>query len=205
MFGSRDGWVYCLRADDGTEVWRTRAAPAEQYVVAFGQVESAWPVPGSVAVKDGLVLLSAGRSHGVDGGLPFLALRLSDGSTAWVRNRGYIGDVPISDGSDLFIGGVKVADEDLPRDRAGQPTSPAAHTCLFAPKGHEEITALIGPRAGLSEAGMMTQPPWTAHKGHQRSHAFRYRGRRGSLLAFDGRRARLESHGARRRTDLRQF
>lgn len=186
VFGSRDGWVYCLRADDGTEVWRTRAAPAEQYVVAYGQVESAWPVPGSVAVKDGLVLLSAGRSHGVDGGLPFLALRLGDGSTAWVRNRGYIGDVPIGDGSDLFIGGIKVADEDLPRTRAGQPTSPATHTFLLARKGSDEIAALIGPRAGLSEAGMMTQPPWTAHEGHPRSHAFRYRGRSGSLLAFDG-------------------
>jgi outer membrane protein assembly factor BamB len=185
IFGSHDGWVYCLRADDGTEVWRTRAAPAEQYVVAFGQVESAWPVPGSVAVKDGLVLLSAGRGHGVDGGLPFLALRLSDGSTAWVRNRGYIGDVPIGDGSDLFIGGIKVADEDLPRDRSGKPTSPAAHTFLLLRNGREKIAALIGPRAGLSEAGMMTQPPWVTHEGHVRSHAFNYRGRSGTLLAFD--------------------
>jgi outer membrane protein assembly factor BamB len=27
LFGCRDGWVYCLRADDGQLVWRSRAAP----------------------------------------------------------------------------------------------------------------------------------------------------------------------------------
>ena len=182
LFGCRDGWVYCLRADDGALVWRTRAAPAEQYVVAYGQVESAWPVPGSVAVQDDLVVLAAGRSHGVDGGLPFLALRLADGSTAWARNRGYIGDMPISDGTALFIGGIKVCDEDLPKDKNGRTISAVLTTVLLKTNELEQHDLLIGPRAGLSEAGMMQAPPWSANP---RSHAFAFRGRQGSLIAYD--------------------
>jgi len=185
LFGSRDGWVYCLRADDGALVWRTRAAPAEQYVVAFGQMESAWPVPGSVAVQDDLVLLGAGRSHGVDGGLPFIALRLADGSTAWARNRGYIGDLPIGDGSSLYIGGIKVCDEDPPKNAQGKPLGAAAETLLLGTKQRDQLPLLIGPRPGLAEAGMMLQPPWQAHGGQLRSHAWFYRGRMGTLLAFD--------------------
>ena len=51
LFGSRDGWVYCLRASDGALVWRFKDLP-DQTVCAFGQLESAWPVCGSVLVMD---------------------------------------------------------------------------------------------------------------------------------------------------------
>ncbi len=69
LFGSADGWVYCLRASDGALCWRFRAAPLERRVVAFGQVESAWPVHGSVLVKDGVAYCAAGRSSYLDGGI----------------------------------------------------------------------------------------------------------------------------------------
>ena len=51
LFGSADGWVYCLRAADGAEAWRFLAAPYDRRIAAFGQVESAWPVHGSVLVQ----------------------------------------------------------------------------------------------------------------------------------------------------------
>ncbi|MFW6164020.1 MAG: PQQ-binding-like beta-propeller repeat protein, partial [Planctomycetota bacterium] len=60
LFGSADGTVTCLRASDGVLVWRFRAAPGERRVVAFGQVESAWPVHGSVLVHDGKCWFAAG-------------------------------------------------------------------------------------------------------------------------------------------------
>ena len=44
LFGSADGWVYCLRAADGRLVWRFRAAPIDRRMVAYEQFESAWPV-----------------------------------------------------------------------------------------------------------------------------------------------------------------
>lgn len=69
LFGCRDGWLYCLRADDGTLAWRFRVAPADRMVGADGQLESAWPVSGSVLVRDGVVYTVAGRNSFLDGGL----------------------------------------------------------------------------------------------------------------------------------------
>jgi outer membrane protein assembly factor BamB len=53
VFGCADGRVYCLRAADGELMWRFRAAPRERLVGAFGGLESAWPVHGSVLVANG--------------------------------------------------------------------------------------------------------------------------------------------------------
>ena len=69
LFGCHDGSVYCLRAADGALVWRFHAAPADRLVMSFGQLESAWPVHGSVLVQDGIVYFSAGRSSFLDGGI----------------------------------------------------------------------------------------------------------------------------------------
>ena len=69
IFGSADGWVYCLRASDGALAWRFRAAPDDRRVVAFGQIESAWPVHGSVLVLDDVAYCTAGRSSFLDGGI----------------------------------------------------------------------------------------------------------------------------------------
>ncbi|MFQ6097917.1 MAG: PQQ-binding-like beta-propeller repeat protein, partial [Armatimonadota bacterium] len=74
LFGSADGWVYCLRASDGRIVWRFRAAPDDRLIGAFGQIESAWPVHGSVLVQDGLAYVVAGRSSHLDGGIWLYAL-----------------------------------------------------------------------------------------------------------------------------------
>lgn len=69
IFGSADGWVYCVRAADGALVWRFGAAPRDRLIGAFGQLESAWPVHGSVLVQDGTAYFAAGRSSHLDGGI----------------------------------------------------------------------------------------------------------------------------------------
>ena len=69
LFGCADGRVYALRASDGVLAWRYRVAPSLRQVVAEDQPESAWPVHGSVLVKDGTVVASAGRSSYLDGGI----------------------------------------------------------------------------------------------------------------------------------------
>ena len=69
LFGSRDGWVYCLRASDGALVWRFRGLPDNRWICAYGQVESAWPVSGSVLVKDDVAYFAAGRNSFLDGGI----------------------------------------------------------------------------------------------------------------------------------------
>ncbi len=74
LFGCADGWVYCLRAADGTLAWRFRAAPVDRRAVAFEQLESLWPVSGSILVQDGVACCVAGRSMFLDGGLRLLRL-----------------------------------------------------------------------------------------------------------------------------------
>jgi len=74
IFGSADGRVYCLRASDGQLIWRFRAAPEDRRMGAFEQLESAWPVHGSVLVQNDTVYCVAGRSMFLDGGLRLLRL-----------------------------------------------------------------------------------------------------------------------------------
>ncbi|UCC98978.1 MAG: PQQ-binding-like beta-propeller repeat protein [Phycisphaerales bacterium] len=82
LLGSADGWVYCLRASDGALLWRFQAAPEDVRMTAFEQLESVWPVHGSVLVRDdssrgpGQAVLDcvAGRSMFLDGGLRLLRL-----------------------------------------------------------------------------------------------------------------------------------
>ncbi|MFZ5831551.1 MAG: PQQ-binding-like beta-propeller repeat protein [Planctomycetota bacterium] len=86
-FGARDGWVYCLRASDGRLAWRFRGAPPQRWIGAFDQLESAWPVHGSVLVQDGLVYFAAGRSSHLDGGIFLWAL---DAATGAVRHKAHL-------------------------------------------------------------------------------------------------------------------
>ena len=79
LFGSADGWLYCLRAADGALAWRFRAAPAERRMTAYGQVESVWPLHGSVLVHGGVASCVAGRAMWLDGGLRLVRLDAATG------------------------------------------------------------------------------------------------------------------------------
>jgi outer membrane protein assembly factor BamB len=74
LFGSTDGCVYCLDAADGRLAWRFRAAPEDRQLGAMDQLESVWPVHGSVLVEHGTLYCVAGRSMFLDGGLRMLRL-----------------------------------------------------------------------------------------------------------------------------------
>jgi len=78
VFGGADGWVYCLTAD-GQLAWRYRAAPMDRRTMAFEQLESLWPVHGSVLIHNDTVYCVAGRSIFLDGGLRMLRLDLATG------------------------------------------------------------------------------------------------------------------------------
>ncbi|HUT95082.1 MAG TPA: PQQ-binding-like beta-propeller repeat protein [Thermoguttaceae bacterium] len=79
LFGANDGSVYCLDASSGELVWRFRAAPNDRRIMAFGQVESPWPVHGSVLVLNSLAYVAAGRSTLIDGGAHLYALQPRSG------------------------------------------------------------------------------------------------------------------------------
>ena len=79
LFGSTDGCVYCVRATDGALVWRFRAAPRDQRLMSFEQLESVWPVHGSVLIQDDQLYCVAGRSMFLDGGIRLYRLEPETG------------------------------------------------------------------------------------------------------------------------------
>ena len=79
IFGSRDGTITGLCASDGALVWRFRAAPIDRRVMAYEQIESAWPVSGSVLIHDNILYAAAGRSLFLDGGIRLLRLDPASG------------------------------------------------------------------------------------------------------------------------------
>jgi len=147
IFGSRDGWVYCLRARDGALAWRLRAAPGERLVGAFGQLESAWPVHGSILVRDGKAYFAAGRSSHLDGGIRLYAVDVQTGSVAHKNTiegprytsanidvnyqlpQGLLPDVMMSSGSSIYMHGEAFTRKLEPTD--GQPKLRASNTTLL--------------------------------------------------------------------------
>jgi len=121
LFGSRDGSAYGLRATDGELVWRF--GPRESRTIcAYGQPESAWPICGSLTVRDGLVYFAAGRNSFVDGGIYLYALDPQTGKVIHQRqmcgpygedgfpieNRDVVGGISIEGfKNDVFVAGQK--------------------------------------------------------------------------------------------------
>ena len=79
LFGCADGYIYCLRASDGELVWRFRAAPDERKLVSYNQVESVWPLHGSVLILNGVLYAVAGRCMFLDGGMRLVRLNPETG------------------------------------------------------------------------------------------------------------------------------
>ncbi len=129
LFGSADGYVYCLLTSDGQLAWRFRAAPMDQRIIAFGQLESPWRVHGSVLIIDNVAYFTAGRSSYLDGGIWVYGLAPATGKIlyetkldTWARTRkdaegkpfipGYYmegthSDILVSEGDYIFLGQVK--------------------------------------------------------------------------------------------------
>ncbi|MCZ7647292.1 MAG: PQQ-like beta-propeller repeat protein [Planctomycetota bacterium] len=79
--GSCDGWVYALSSDDGALLWRYRAAPHERLLHAYGYLQSAWPVSGSVLVDGGTLYAAAGLCG--EFGTHVVALDAATGARRW--------------------------------------------------------------------------------------------------------------------------
>jgi len=79
LFGTRNGAVYCLRISDGAVVWRFSVAPRDRRIFSYGQIESVWPVHGSVLIDSKKVYFAAGRCSFSDGGIRLYALDVKTG------------------------------------------------------------------------------------------------------------------------------
>ncbi len=98
VFGSRDGWVYCLRAKDGVLAWRFRDSPQDRRIMAFEQLESAWPLHGNILIESGTIYAVAGRSNFLDGGL---RMYLLDPKTGKVIGEKIINEINPETGRDI--------------------------------------------------------------------------------------------------------
>lgn len=85
LFGSQNGSVYALTADTGELVWRLQAAPSHHRIVAYGQVESPWPVPGAILIADDVAYFTAGRQPLADSGIFLFAVDPMTGERRWVH------------------------------------------------------------------------------------------------------------------------
>ncbi|MCF7849257.1 MAG: hypothetical protein K9M45_10425, partial [Kiritimatiellales bacterium] len=127
--GCADGRVYCLRASDGMLAWRFRAAPDELRMGAYGQLESVWPVSGSVLVKGGIAYFTAGRSSYLDGGLYAYGVEAKTGKKVYEHRfdgphnnkgmepgnpmpgyvmEGALPDVLVTDGDQIYMRQIKL-------------------------------------------------------------------------------------------------
>ncbi len=163
FFGSRDGRVTCIRAEDGALAWCRRAAREDRMIGSSGRPESAWPVHGSVFVHPGtekkppLVYTSAGYSRYLDKGITLSAWNAATGKWAGkgMKRRGpYQNDVPASDGKGLFLRGCQI--------------------CHFPGAGKHHRDAVLAPEAGFLDSHLFDRTIW------------RYRQVHGHLLAFRG-------------------
>ncbi len=121
IFGARDGWVYCLDADTGSLVWKFFAAVNGRHLVSCGQLESLWPVSGSVLVENGTLYFASGKSGFLTGGISLyrldpatgkqlsrtrLDLLTSDGRQTkvdWLSMPGALPDVLSSDDEHVYM------------------------------------------------------------------------------------------------------
>lgn len=83
-FGSDDGYAYCLRAEDGQEVWRVRAAFRDEKLIGNGRMISMWPVRTGVLLEGGTAYFGAGVFPHES--LFLLAVKAEDGSRIWCND-----------------------------------------------------------------------------------------------------------------------
>jgi len=187
LFGSADGRVYCLRASDGELAWRFRAARTDLRISAFGQIESPWPVHGSVLVENGVAYAAAGRSSFLDGGIHLAALEPATGKLLQTRTlstvdpdtgegkfdaalrydmppqrSGALSDILVSDGSHLYMRHTKFDPGDLGKDFENEMTQ-TLRKAFYAKQTGRVLD--YGPQvvstAGLLDGSWFNQTFWS--------------------------------------------
>ncbi|MBA4388926.1 MAG: hypothetical protein C0404_13165 [Verrucomicrobia bacterium] len=115
LAGSNDGWIHALNAETGKLVWRLHVAPQERKMVAFEQVESAWPLHAGVLVQDGVGYAMAGRMRDGDGAW-VLAFEPQTGKILWEKKIADLtaADVLFSDGKFVYAGGTRSKSSNWP-------------------------------------------------------------------------------------------
>lgn len=81
---SDDGYLYCLSASDGHEVWRFRGGPRDEMIMGHDRLISRWPLRCGCAVVGDMVYAVAGMFPSE--GVYVYALSCADGSVRWCND-----------------------------------------------------------------------------------------------------------------------
>ena len=171
LFGSADGRVYCLRALDGVLAWEFLAAPADTRVGAFDQIESVWPVHGSVLVDNNVAYFTAGRSTYLDGGIRVYGL---DSATGRILHTGLLegphrtidgerdcafyilganSDVLVSEGGFIYM-----------RQKKMTPDLKEVHVEVLSSKGEQDVGLHVFSTASLLDDSWYNRTFWMYSK-----------------------------------------
>ncbi len=82
--GSDDGFVYCLKADNGTLLWKVRGGPNDEKLLGSGRMISRWPIRTGVLVDSGIAYFGAGIFPHEN--VYLCAVRADDGTVIWKNN-----------------------------------------------------------------------------------------------------------------------
>jgi len=193
LFGSADGRAYCLRAADGRMAWSFLAAPTDRRIAAFGQVESAWPVHGSVLVRNQVAYFAAGRSTYLDGGIRLWGVEPATGN---VVHKGLLAgphrqidgkrdvafyvpgansDVLVSEGGHLYM-----------RQKRLTPQLKEVKPNVLSSKGEADIGLHVFSTAGLLDGSWYNRTFWMYSKRWPGFQLGNQAPKSGQLLVVDG-------------------
>lgn len=85
FLAGKDGWVYCLDAKTGTSIYQVLGAPKERLIGGQEKLESMWPTPTDIFIKNGVGYVSNGFAANIHGGSRFMAFDISTGKTIWAN------------------------------------------------------------------------------------------------------------------------
>jgi outer membrane protein assembly factor BamB len=178
LFGGADGYVYCLRAEDGALVWRFLAAPVDRRIACFDQIESVWPVHGSVLVReppngsgDPVAYFAAGRSTYVDGGIRLYGL---DPVTGKILHKttleGPFPELPSSRDVSFYVLGanseilVSEGDTLYMRQKGFTPQLEPVEPPVLSTKGEADVGLHIFSTSGLLDGSWYNRTFWMYSK-----------------------------------------
>jgi len=193
LFGSADGRVYCLRASDGQLVWRFLAAPADRRIAYFDQVESTWPVHGSVLVDNDVAYFTAGRSTYLDGGIQVYGL---EPATGRILHKGVLkGPNPFIEGQRDVAFFILGANSDVlvseggylyMRQKKMTPELREVEVPVLSSKGAQDVGLHIFSTSGLLDGSWYNRTFWMYSKRWPGFQLANQAPKTGQLLAVDG-------------------
>jgi outer membrane protein assembly factor BamB len=83
LFASKDGWVHCLNAADGSLAWKLLVPPRERLIGGHDKLESQWPTICDVLVTNGIGYACCGLSFDHLGGVRAVAFKVESGEVVW--------------------------------------------------------------------------------------------------------------------------